>query len=84
MALYVRLLRLLSGPGGTVGLACTNLQYGTAAAVLSRLELHPWFVAVLASGAAPLAIPLAKILVPRPRVPTGDCDVLPMECVLWL
>jgi hypothetical protein len=77
--------RLLSGPGGTVGLACTNLQYGTDAAVLGRLELHPWFVAVLASGAAPpLAIPLAEILVPRPRVSTGDCDVLPIGCVLWL
>jgi hypothetical protein len=50
----------------TAGLACTILQYGNVCAVLGRLELHPWFVDVLAAGAARLTHPLAAILVPQP------------------
>jgi hypothetical protein len=79
---------LLSGPVCTAGLACTTLQYGNACVVLRGLELHPWFVAVLAAGATPLTQPLAKILVPQPEEEgeesTGDCDILSFHCALWL
>jgi hypothetical protein len=68
--------------GGAAGLACTSLQYGNAGIAMGQLELHPWFAAVLATVPA-LTTPLARILVPRPKVSTGICDPLTFNCALW-
>jgi hypothetical protein len=68
--------------GDAAGLACSSLQSINASIILGRLELHPWFVSVLATVPA-LTSPLARILVPRPKVSTGLCDPTTFNCALW-
>ena len=76
-------LILGGGPNaGPVGLACTGRQFGIACGQLGRLELDPWFRAVLNQG-APLTGRLASIFMPRPRVASGLCDNIPFNCILW-
>ena len=70
------------GANGAVGLACSACQFGIACGQLGRLELHPWFHAVLNHG-APLTGTLASIYMPRPRVASGLCDPIPFNSMLW-
>ena len=70
------------GANGAVGLACTARQFGIACGQLGRLELQPWFLAVLSYG-APLTGKLASIYMPRSRVASGICDTIPFNCTLW-
>jgi hypothetical protein len=67
--------------GGVAGLGCTMLQFGRVSAVLRALEFHPWFSAVLATGAA-LQEPLATLVVPKSGCDVGE--VLRMNCVIWV
>jgi hypothetical protein len=67
--------------GNTMGLACTLTQYGLCVGLLSRLELHPWFAAVL--NVNPIPAPLASIWTPRPRNSSGICDQTFLFCALW-
>ena len=75
----------LPGPtiiGNTMGLACTLKQYTACIGLLSRLELHPWFAAVL--NVNPIPNPrLASIWFPRPRNSSGICDRAPIFSPPW-
>ena len=73
---------VIGGANGSVGLACTGLQFGIACGQLRGLELNPWFSAVLKHGAA-LSGTLASIYVPHPPVSSGLYDMLPFDCILW-
>ena len=67
--------------GNAMGLACSQNQCIICAGFLSRLELHPWFAAVL--NVNPITTPLASIWCPRPRNSSGICDQTFLFCVLW-
>ena len=73
---------VIGGANGAVGLVCTALQFGIACVQWRGLELLPWFRAVLAHG-VPLTGTLATIYMPRPRVSSGLCDMIPFNCALW-
>jgi hypothetical protein len=68
--------------GGTVGLACSQNQYGVVCAQLGAMDWHPWFQSVLATG-NPLTEPLAAVFAPRPRNAVGVCDQVTIGRVLW-
>ena len=67
--------------GNTMGLACSLNQLGRCMGLLGRLELHPWFAAVL--NVNPIPAPLASIWCPRPRNSLGICDQILIFCTLW-
>ena len=67
--------------GNTMGLACSLNQFGRCMCLLGRLELHPWFAAVL--NVNPIPAPLASIWGPRPRNSSGICDQILAFCTLW-
>ena len=67
--------------GNTMGLACSLNQCGRCMGLLGRLELHPWFAAVL--NVNPIPAPLASIWGPRPCNSSGICDHILMTCTLW-
>jgi hypothetical protein len=71
--------------GGTAGLAGNLVQAMNASATLVGIEVHPWFVAVLATTvpAALTNAPLARILLPRAKTRTGECDALTVGSKLW-
>ena len=74
----------LPGPtiiGNTMGLACSQNQCIICVGLLCRLELHPWFAAVL--NVNPIPAPLASIWCPRPRNSSGICDQTLLFCTLW-
>ena len=73
---------VIGGANGAVGLACSARQFGIACMQLRGLELQSWFQAVLNHG-APLTGTLASIYMPRPRVTSGLCDMIPANCTLW-
>ena len=74
--------RVIGGTNGSVGLACSMSQFAIAFSQLSRLELEPWFRAVLDHGIA-LSGPLATMYIPRPKLLSGLCDPIPLACKLW-
>lgn len=76
--------RVIGGADGVAGLACNARQSLEAMAILGNMFFcNPWFRAVLSSG-PPLTVPLATLLMPRPRVSTGECEVLRVEgSPLW-
>jgi hypothetical protein len=63
------------------GLACQGAGFARACVEASRLELNPWFSAVLAAG-NPLNGPLARVCIPTPDSQNGhlegDCVGGPM------
>jgi len=70
--------------GNTMGLACSLNQCGICYGLLGRLELHPWFAAVL--NVNPLPAPLASIWCPRRpsrNSSLGICDQILIFCTLW-
>lgn len=67
--------------GNTMGLACSLNQCCRCMGLLGRLELHPWFAAVL--NVNPIPAPLASIWGPRPHNSSGICDQILMTCTLW-
>jgi hypothetical protein len=74
----------LPGPtiiGNTMGLACSLKQFGICMGLLTGLELHPWFAAVL--NVNPIPAPLASIWCTRPRNSSGICDQIAVLSTLW-
>lgn len=68
--------------GHTVGLACTQAQFGQIQARLVLLFFNPWFQAVLSHG-APLPGPLSTLWFPRPRSTRGELTEIPNRTPLF-
>ena len=72
---------VVAGANGSVGLACTWIQYAGALMQMKSLEHDvDWFKAVLEHG-EPLSGPLATLYKPRPRV--GICEPLRAASPFW-
>lgn len=74
---------VIGGVNGSVGLACTFLQFAESLAFLVRLELQDWFHSVLTHGEA-LSGPLATMYMPHAKVSSGLFVAIPCHCELWL